>query len=182
MLWNILLYGNGIVSIVLTVFFLFALRKNTIGKWEKLPRERWSGSILGFLALLAFIPNVEPMFSVEKNLGILISGAIILAVLCFLYADHIFSRAVAGILILNSHAALAESFASRTPGSSFFAVMMLFWGSCGIVLAAKPYLLRDLMRKCAANICWKGGTVFCLLMWFSASLLMLVNGVWNKNI
>lgn len=182
MLLKILLYANGFASILLSIFFLFVLRKDNIQKWEKLPRERWSGGILGLLALFAFIPNMEPMFPVERNLGILVLAAIVLAVLCFLYADHLFSRAIAGILILNSHAALAESNAANIAGSSFFAVMMLVWGSFGILLAAKPYLLRDLMRKCASSMYWKAGTGIFTFLWFVSSLYMLTNAVWNKNI
>ena len=173
MLLKCLLYGNAAVSLLLCVFFLFVLRKGNLGKWEKLPRERVSGGILGFLALLAFIPDVEPMFPVERYLGLLIFLAVVLSVLCFLYIDHLFARALAGILILGAHATLAEVYAADLRFSPFFAAMTLLYGTAGIVLAAKPYFLRDLMRKCAASVWWRSGTVFLLGMWLLSAFLVL---------
>lgn len=173
MLLKFLLAGNIFLSALLGVFFLFILKKENLCRWEKLPRNRISGGILGFLALLAFIPNVEPMFPVEKYLGVLIFAAIVLAVLCYLYTDHIFARAFAGILILGAHSSLAELYAANIPYYSFFAVMALLYGTSGIVLAAKPYYLRDLIRKCAGNIYWKMAVAGLTLLWFAASLLML---------
>ena len=173
MLLKALLYGNALFPLLSCVFFLFVLRESNLGKWEKLPRERVSGGILGFLALLAFIPDVEPMFPVERYLGLLIFLAVVLSVLCFLYIDHLFARSLAGILILGAHATLAETYAADLRFSSFFAAMTLLYGTAGIVLAAKPYFLRDLMRKCAASVWWRSGTVFLLGMWFLSALLVL---------
>lgn len=174
MLFNFLFAGNILLSVLVTVFFLLILRKDNLPFWEKLPRERISGGILGFLALLAFIPNVEPMFPVEKYLGILVFLAIVLAVLCYLYADHLFARAFAGILILCAHASLAESYAANVSFTSFFAVVALLYGSCGIVTAAKPYYLRELFRKCAGNVYWKSAVVLLGMVWLIASVLVLI--------
>ena len=173
MLLKCLLYGNAAVPLLLGVFFLFVLRESNLAKWEKLPRERVSGGVLGFLALLAFIPEVEPVFPVEKYWKLLIILAVVLSVLCFLYIDHIFARAFAGILILGAHATLAEVYAADLRFSSFFAVMAFLYGTAGIVLAAKPYFLRDLMRKCAASVWWRSGTVFLLGMWLLSAFLVL---------
>ena len=172
MLLNILLYGNMFLALLTGVFFLFVLRQKNVQKWEKLPRAKYAGGILGFLALLAFIPNVEPMFPVEKYLGVLIAAAIILSVLCFLYIDHIFARALAGSLILLAHASLAESCAANIRFSSFFAVMVLLYGTIGILLAAKPYYLRELIRKCAGNLFWRYSVSIFAVIWFTASLLL----------
>ena len=113
------------------------------------------------------------MFPVERYLGLLIFLAVVLSVLCFLYIDHLFARSLAGILILGAHATLAETYAADLRFSSFFAAMTLLYGTAGIVLAAKPYFLRDLMRKCAASVWWRSGTVFLLGMWFLSALLVL---------
>lgn len=174
MLFNILLGCNIFLSLLVTVFFLLILREKNLLFWEKLPRERISGGILGFLALLAFIPNVEPMFPVEKYLGILVILAAVLAILCYRYADHIFARAFAGILILCAHASLAESYAANVQFSSFFAVVALVYGTCGIVIAAKPYYLRDLFRKCVSNVYWKSSVVLFGAVWLFASVLVLI--------
>lgn len=174
MLLNFLLSCNIILSLLVALFFLLILREKNLLFWEKLPRERISGGILGFLALLAFIPNVEPMFPVEKYLGILLILAVVLAILCYLYADHIFARAFAGILILCAHASLAESYAENVRFTSFFAVVALLYGSCGILIAAKPYYLRDLFRKCAANVYWKSSVVLFGTVWLIASVLVLI--------
>ena len=63
------------------IFFL-KMNEGNLPRWEKLPRSRISGGILGLIALLAFIPNVKPLFSPEQNLYWLIPAALILAALC----------------------------------------------------------------------------------------------------
>lgn len=180
MVLKFILCSNIALPLLFIVFFLFILREKNLSRWEKLPREKYSGGILGFLALLAFIPNVEPMFPVERYLGVLVFASAVLSVLCFLYIDHIFARALAGILILLAHASLAESYAANVAFSGFFAVMALAYGTAGILLAAKPYYLRELMRKCAGNLFWRTGTVLFAGVWLLSALLLLVNGAWGK--
>lgn len=155
------------------VFFLKMNRENS-PRWEKLPRNRTAGGILGTLALLAFIPNVKPLFSPENNLFWLIPAALILAFLCYLYLDHLFARAAAGSLILLVHWVLNESFNADLAGSSLFALLSLIAGTYAIFIAAKPYWLRDSFRAMCSGKKWRlTGAVFSFL-WSLSALILLV--------
>ena len=155
------------------IFFLKMNEKN-VSRWEKLPRNRNLGGILGLIALFAFIPNVKPLFSPEQNLFWLIPAALILAVLCYLYLDHLFARAAAGLLILLVHWMLNETYTADLAGSSFFALMSLAGGTYAIYIAAKPYCLRDSFRAMCTHRKWRlTGAVFSFL-WSLSALILLV--------
>ena len=155
------------------IFFLKMNEKN-VSRWEKLPRNRNLGGILGLIALFAFIPNVKPLFSPEQHLFWLIPAALILAVLCYLYLDHLFARAAAGLLILLVHWMLNETYTADLAGSSFFALMSLAGGTYAIYIAAKPYCLRDSFRAMCTHRKWRlTGAVFSFL-WSLSALILLV--------
>ena len=82
-----------LISLLIAVVTGYFIRSASLKKWEELPRKRGAGAVLGLLALLFFIPNVEPMFSAKENLTVLVIAAIVLTVLCYLYLDYLFSRA-----------------------------------------------------------------------------------------
>ncbi|MBO4630497.1 MAG: hypothetical protein J5858_01105 [Lentisphaeria bacterium] len=137
MLFTALLFFMVLFFLLAGIAFLKMNEQNLIF-WEKLPRARTIGGLLGVISLLAFIPNVKPLFSPEQNLIWLIPAALILALLCWLYLDYLFARAAAGALILLTHWMLNESFNADLHGSSFFAFLCLAGGTFAIFIAAKP--------------------------------------------
>ena len=162
-----------LLSIIAGCLFL-KMNESRLPFWEKLPRERISGGILGLIALLAFIPNVKPLFSPEENLFWLIPAAVILAVLCFLYLDHLFARSAAGCIILLVHWMLGESYHADLKFSWFFALLSLTAGTFAIFIAAKPYWLRDCFRAMCRKFEWRlTGAVFSFLWAVSAVILMV---------
>ena len=70
-----------LISLLIAVVTGYFIRSASLKKWEELPRKRGAGAVLGLLALLFFIPNVEPMFSAKENLTVLVIAAIVLTVL-----------------------------------------------------------------------------------------------------
>lgn len=152
----------------------FKMKEENLDFWEKLPRSRKIGGFLGLLALLAFIPNVKPLFSPEQNLFWLIPAAFILAFLCYFYLDYLFARAAAGAVILLSHWMLGETYNADLSGSSFFALMCLAGGTYAIFIAAKPYWLRDSFRAMCRKRAWRlTGGIFSFLWAFSAAVLLI---------
>lgn len=162
------------VSIVIALISACLIRPSNLAKWEALPRNRAGGAALGFLALLFFIPNVEPMFSAKEYLTILVIGAVVLTVLCYLYLDYLFSRAFAGALILGAHFLLNATYAADLRFSSFFAFLCFVTGSIGIFIAAKPHWMRDWIRKIAASLRWRIATAAIPVLFAIASLILLV--------
>lgn len=160
-----------------TGFLFLRMNGEKLGFWEKLPRSRTAGAVLGLIALLAFIPNVKPLFPPEKNLVWLIPAAVVLAFLCWRYLDHLFARAAAGAIILLVHWMLNESFQADLPGSSFFSLMGLAAGTYAIFIAAKPYWLRDSFRLMCRRLEWRLiGGIFSLL-WSLSALILLVQQI-----
>ena len=173
LLFRILLVFMWVSFLVIGIRF-FQMKPENLGFWEKLPRNRPVGGILGLIALLAFIPNVKPLFSPEQNLYWLSPAAFILAALCYFYLDHLFARAAAGSVILLSHWMLNQSFNADLAGSPFFAVMCLLGGTYAIFIAAKPYWLRDSFRVMCAKPVWRiTGGVFMILWSVSSAVLLL---------
>ena len=172
MLCGILLF---LVLICLTAgMFFLKMKEENLEFWEKLPRNRTAGGVLGTIALLAFIPNVKPLFSPEENLIWLIPAALILALLCYLYLDYLFARAAAGGLILLAHWLLNEVFNADLRGGSFFSLLSLAAGTYAIFIAAKPYWLRDSFRAMCRKWKWRlTGSVFAFLWALSASILLV---------
>ncbi len=171
LLFRILLNILFLLSIIAGVRFL-QMNESRLPFWEKLPRERISGGILGLIALLAFIPNVKPLFSPDENLFWLIPSALILAVLCFLYLDHLFARSAAACTILLVHWMLGKSYEANLRFSWFFALMSLIAGTFAIFIAAKPYWLRDCFRAMCRQFKWRLiGAVFSFLWGISALIL-----------
>ena len=169
--------------IMLNVLYLFLIpvgitflkmNEKKLPFWEKLPRNRIAGGILGLIALLAFIPNVKPLFSPEDNLFWLIPAALVLAVLCFLYLDHLFARSAAACVILLVHWMLGESYNADLKFSGFFALLSLIAGTFAIFIAAKPYWLRDCFRAMCRQFKWRlAGAVFSFLWAISAIILVI---------
>ena len=146
----------------------------TLKFWETLPRNRSIGIVIGVLALLGFIPNVRPLFSPEENLYWLIPAALALALLCYLYLDFLFARACAGGMILLIHYLLAQAFTGDLKGRSCFAVLCFAAGTFAILIAAKPYWLRDCFRKMCQKKIWKmTGAAFAFL-WSLCTLILLI--------
>ena len=164
-----------LVLICLTAGTVFLkMKEENQGFWEKLARNRPFGGLLGTVALLAFIPNVRPLFPPEGNLIWLIPSALVLALLCYLYLDHLFARAAAGGLILLVHWLLNEVFSADLRGSSLFSLLSLAAGTYAIFIAAKPYWLRDSFRAMCRKWIWRlTGSVFAFLWALSASILLV---------
>ena len=173
-MWLTLLLLLMVIFFLAEGIFFLKMNEKNVARWEKLPRNRNIGGILGLIALFAFIPNVKPLFSPEQNLFWLIPAALILAVLCYLYLDHLFARAAAGLLILLVHWMLNETYTADLAGSSFFALMSLAGGTYAIYIAAKPYCLRDSFRAMCKHRKWRlTGAVFSFL-WSLSALILLV--------
>ncbi len=155
------------------------LRPELSERLDKLPRAAVPGAILGFIDLLWCIPNVKPIMS-ESLHPYLIPAACVAAVLAWIFLDKLLARATGGFLILLAHYFLKESFADALPGSAFFALLCLAFGTLGIFISGKPHLLRDILRRLCANPSWRAAAatiLACLAVCSFATLsLHLING------
>ena len=171
--------GLWAVACVALAAMALKLRPELSERMDKLPRAAIPGAIIGFIDLLWCIPNVKPIVPDSLH-PMLLPAACIGAVLAWIFLDKLLSRAIGGLLILLAHYLLKESFAEGLPGSAFFALLCLAFGTLGIFISGKPHLLRDLLRKLCANPGWRIAAAAILASLAICSLatlsLHLING------
>lgn len=115
--------------------------------FDKLPRQKVAGCILSVAALIWCIPNLRPIFEPNSPIqNIILPGIVIGAVLICFFMDFLLARAFAAILILGAHTLLKLVYPLNPPGYTIFALLILSAGLVGMVIAAKPYWLRDWFR------------------------------------
>ena len=156
------------VSLVAAAAFILTVRRGPAVRalYDKLPRERVSGTILGAVALIWCIPNIRPIFMPESPFQALIVPLILVAiVLAAIFLNYLFARAAAAILILGAHAVLKAAYPAQLPGYPVLAALLLLAGVVGIVISAKPYWLRDWFRLSFRNsaVRWTSAAFFLLL-------------------
>ena len=156
------------VSLVAAAGFILTMRREPAVRalYEKLPRERISGTILGAVALIWCIPNIRPIFMPDSPFQAFVVPLILLAiVLAAIFLNYLFARAFAAILILGAHAVLKAAYPAQLPGYSVLAALLLLAGVIGIMISAKPYWLRDWFRLSFRNpaVRWGSAAYFLLL-------------------
>ena len=156
------------VSLVAAAAFILTVRREPAVRavYDKIPRERISGTILGAVALIWCIPNIRPIFMPESPFQSFIVPLILVAiVLAAIFLNFLFARAAAAILILGAHAVLKAAYPAQLPGYPVLAALLLLAGVVGIVISAKPYWLRDWFRLSFRNsaVRWTSAAFFLLL-------------------
>lgn len=170
--YNIYCFALMITAAISAVAGIWCLRVNpaNLNFWEKMPREKVSGTILAFLALLWCVPHAVPIVW-PWMLPLLYPMVFIFTVLGCLYLDYIFSRALGGIFILGAIYLLHESFTFHTPAAWILAISSWILAIAGLFISAKPYLLRDFIRLIAKNKIWKAVSAAFLLFLAVYSLI-----------
>ena len=156
------------VSLVAAAAFILTVRRGPSVRtlYEKIPRERVSGTVLTVIALLWCIPNIRPIFMPDSPFQAFVVPLILLAiVLAAIFLNYLFARAFAAILILGAHAVLKAAYPAQLPGYPVLAALLLLAGVIGIVISAKPYWLRDWFRLSFRNpaVRWASAAYFLLL-------------------
>ncbi len=173
--YNIYCCSLVFTAAISAVIGIWCWRMNltNLAVWEKLPRNRTAGTILGFLALLWCVPHATPIVQDWAWLvGWLYPLVFICTVLGCLFLDYLFSRAFGGILILSAIYFLHESFTFHTPAAWIMAIISWVIGIAGLFLSAKPHLLRDFIRLTAKDMLWR--TVSAGFFMFFAGYSLIV--------
>ena len=156
------------VSLVAAAAFILTVRREPAVRalYEKIPRERVSGTVLTVIALLWCIPNIRPIFMPDSPFQTFILPLILVAiVLASIFLNYLFARAAAAILILGAHAVLKAAYPAQLPGYPVLAALVLLAGVIGIMISAKPHWLRDWFRLSfrMPAVRWASAAYFLLL-------------------
>ena len=165
---SVVLAIAAVVSLVAAAAFILTVRRGPAVRalYEKLPRERVSGTVLTVIALLWCVPNIRPIFMPDSPFQAFVLPLILVAiVLAAIFLNYLFARAFAAILILGAHAVLKAAYPAQLPGYPVLAALLLLAGVIGIVISAKPYWLRDWFRLSFRNsaVRWTSAAFFLLL-------------------
>ena len=165
---SVVLAVAAAVSLVAAAAFILTVRREPSVRalYDKIPRERVSGTILTVIALLWCIPNIRPIFMPDSPFQNFILPLILLGiVLAAIFLNYLFARAAAAILILGAHTVLKMGYPANLPGYPILAALVLIAGVIGIVLSAKPYWLRDWFRLSfrIPAVRWTSAAYFLLL-------------------
>lgn len=145
---------------------------------ESIGRSKKLGIPLTIIVMVWLYPNIMAVIAEDGTLArFLIPLLGIGAIACIVYLDFLFARAFAVFLILLAHQMLKDSYAlSLHPYQTPLALSLMATGILGILLAAKPYWMRDVIRAILRNRKWQYGTflvTLLLLVGASAALIPL---------
>jgi len=124
------------------------LSPQTLPVFEKLPRNRYLGILIGWVAMFGCIPHAAAV-SPAILLPYLLPIAVIAPVLCFFFVDYLFSRAVGGSFILIAYYFLHASFDIHYQWMPVLAVFCWLLGILGMWISAKPHIMREYIRNSA---------------------------------
>lgn len=170
-LMKILFTVLSISTIALMAIFSFAMLKldeKNINFYEKLCRNRKVGIIIGFPLVCWCVPHAQVIVFgwAEAYLWYL---AVVLAVLSYFYLDYLAARALAGLFIIGAYYFVHAAFEFSAVGAVPMTIIVWLWGIAGIIISAKPSLLRDYLRRCSRSDNWKLASHIC----FSLSALAI---------
>lgn len=132
-------------------FAMLRLNTENINSFEKFCRNRIIGVIIGFPLICWCVPHAQVIiFSWAESY--LWYAAIILSVLSYFYLDYLTARAIGGLFIVGAFCFVHAAWDFKFRGAIPITIMSWIWGIIGIIISAKPSLLRDFFRKCSANI------------------------------
>lgn len=130
------------------------LNPKTLPYFEKLPRNRYLGIVIGWVAMFGCIPHAAAV-APAMILPYLTPIAVITPVLCFFFVDYLFSRAVGGSFILIAYYFLHASFNIHYPFMPLLAVFCWLLGILGMWISAKPHIMREYLRNAARTPAFK---------------------------
>lgn len=119
--------------------------------WRTLPRERYAGLVLGFLCLWWSAHLVTPMLEgpLEGLRRLLPVVVLALTGASWFCLDYLFTRALAGFLLLTSNHLLHEAFVAHAAWRPAFSVVCYVTGIVALVLLASPWRFRDCLESSA---------------------------------
>lgn len=146
-LYEVALLLAGLFSFAIAASH-FKIKNDNLGLLENKLRKRNLGVIPALLALLWCIPHAQPIVW-DWTLPWLIPMVLLFTVLAYFYLENLLPRAIGGIFILYGCYIAQESFTWHTPGASWLVTLTWIIAIAGMFIAAKPYLVRDYLRKVA---------------------------------
>ncbi len=145
-LWSL----AGAIIYATAGFLVLSANAVRLPELEKLTRNKLTGLLLGWFALLVCVPHaaaVSPGFLLK----FLYPLAIIVPVIGYFKVDYPASRAVSGTLILCAYNLIHLAFDDALYATALYAAAGWISGAFAIWCSGLPWTWRDIFRACAAS-------------------------------
>ncbi len=142
--------GTAALGCLIFPVMLWCLTPERLPAYERFTRNRWTGLVGAWAALILCIPHaavVSPGFL----LPFLWPLALTVPVLCFFSLEYLTARALAGLVILSAYHVLHAGFQCHAWAAPVLSVGAWFFGFGGIWVSGKPCSLRDFFRWSARH-------------------------------
>ena len=154
--------------------FLLLRLKSHPDLWKKLPREKNVGTVIGAICLawsawLAFPLFEGGMANLKTYLPYV---AVAMTILCFMFLEYIFTRALGGFLLLCVTALMHQAFADHAPARWAISILCYVIALAAMFMIGSPWRFRDLLksmtekeslRKSVGIVLASGGVVFIII-------------------
>lgn len=162
---------TAVLSDALGLLLLFFIKndENMLKKYESLPRSKVLGSILAAAVILWCIPNIQAIFESAIEAKYLYLIGLLAFILTVVFLDYLCARAFGVFLIFVTYYFLKMTYQLDLFLHPLFALFFLILGNFGICICAKPYWLRDLIRKLFRERSWRIACSIYLLFCLAVS-------------
>ncbi len=144
--------------------------------WQKLPREKYVGSVLGIAALICSAILVTPLFEgdlarLRPIVWVLVP---VIGVGSILYLEYLFSRAFGGFLLIAINYLMQQAFAAHAPFRWVLSIICYVIGIAALFMIGSPWRFRDLLKKMTDKENYRYGISAGLVIGGLISLLIAV--------
>lgn len=152
------LYTLILAVVLLAVVFVMevAVPKGMLSA-SRVARSRLGGGIIGIICIAwstrYILLMLEGGASRYHNLAILLMA--LLAVLCLVYLDYLFTRALGGFILLTVNVALHEAFVIDLPARGIYALLAYILALAAMILIGLPWRFRHLLEAAQSSPRWR---------------------------
>ena len=140
------LFGAALVAV--GGFCLLRLKSHP-DLWKKLPREKNVGTVIGASCLAWSAWLAYPLFEggMANMRTYLPYVAVGMTILCFMFLEYIFTRALGGFLLLYVTALMHQAFTAHAPGRWVISILCYAIALVGMFMIGSPWRFRDLLKS-----------------------------------
>lgn len=140
------LFGIGLT--VAGGFFLIRLKRYP-ELWRKLPRERNFGIVIGAVCFAWSAWIAYPLFEggLTNLRNYLPYVAVAMTVLCFMFLEYVFTRALGGFLLLSTTTLMHQAFSDHAPARWLISIICYVIALASMFMIGSPWRFRDLLKS-----------------------------------
>jgi hypothetical protein len=143
--------------------------------WKELPRERYVGCFIGWICLVWSASLAMPLLEGGlAGLRRLLPFLVFAVAVGSLLLDYLFTRALAGLMLLIVNQLLHLAFVAHVPARWLLSLVCYAFGVAALMMIAYPFRFRDLLEKATLHRRWRAPAGAFLLLAGMQSVVLAV--------